>query len=153
MPFQLPVDILFVGRAVGILSGMATSLDPEFDPWAATIPFAERLAAEEFTRDWRGWLEQLGGLVRAALGLPARLDQVLNQAHYGDLTTQAMLAPDSARALRRIERSVERLTWMVIAIGLLISGMLLRTTDGPGWQSTGLFVLTGLALLWGATRR
>jgi hypothetical protein len=88
-----------------------------------------------------------------ALGLPARLDQVLSQAHYGDLTTQAMLAPDSARALRRIERSVERLTWMVVAIGLLVSGMLLRTTDGPGWPSTGLFVLAGLAVLWGATRR
>ena len=32
MPFQFPVDLLFVLRASGILSGMSTNLDPEFDP-------------------------------------------------------------------------------------------------------------------------
>lgn len=153
MPFQLPVDILFVGRAVGILSGMATSLDPEFDPWAATIPFAERLAAEELTRDWRGWLDEIGTLARVALGLPTRLDQFLTEARRGELTMQAALATDTARALRRIERSVERLTWVVVAIGLLVSGMMLRPSEGPDWLSTGLFVSAGLALLWGITRR
>jgi predicted unusual protein kinase regulating ubiquinone biosynthesis (AarF/ABC1/UbiB family) len=153
MPFQLPVDILFVGRAVGILSGMATGLDPEFDPWAATIPFAERLAAEELARDWRGWLDELGTMARVVLGLPTRVDHFLDQAQYGDLTTQAAMAPDTGRALRRLERSVERLTWMVIAIGLLVSSTILRASDGPGWPSTSLLVLAGLALLWGVSRR
>ena len=153
MPFQLPADILFVGRAVGILSGMATSLDPDFDPWVATIPFAERLAAEELGRDWRGWLEEIGNLASVALGLPTRLDQFLNEARRGELTTQAMMATDTARALRRLERSVDRLTWVVISATLLTSGMLLRLNEGPGWPSTGLFALAGLALLWGMTRQ
>ena len=153
MPFQLPVDILFVGRAVGILSGMATSLDPEFDPWAATIPFAERLAAEELARDWRSWLEEIGTLARAALGLPARLDQFLTDARRGEMTIQSALANDTARALRRLDRSVARLTWVVISAGLLISGMILRLGEGPNWPSAGLFALAGLALLWGVTRR
>lgn len=153
MPFQLPVDILFVGRAVGILSGMATSLDAEFDPWAATIPFAERLAAEELTRDWRAWLDEIGALARLALALPARLDQFLSDAQRGDLTMQATLGSDTARALRRIERSLARLTWVVIALGLLTAGMVVRTSAGLDWPGTGLFVLAGLALLWAATRR
>ena len=153
MPFQLPVDVLFVGRAVGILSGMATSLDPDFDPWEATIPFAERLAAEELVRDWRGWLDEIGTLARVALGLPARLDQFLTEAQRGDLIMQTALANDTARALSRLERSLERLTWVVIAIGLLTAGMALRLSDGPSWPSTGLFVLTGLALAWAVTRR
>ncbi len=153
MPFQLPVDILFVGRAVGILSGMATSLDPDFDPWAATIPFAERLAAEELARDWRGWLEEIGMLARVALGLPTRLDQFLTEARRGELTIQATMATDTARALRRLERSVERLTWVVIAIGLLVAGLMLGASEGPEWLSTGLFVSVGFALLWGITRR
>ena len=153
MPFQLPVDILFVGRAVGILSGMSTSLDPEFDPWAATIPFAERLAAEELVRDWRGWLDEVGTLARVALGLPTRLDQFLIETRRGELTAQAALATDSARALRRLDRAVERLTWVVIAIGLSTLGMLLRLSEGPGWPSTALLASAGLMLLWGITRR
>ena len=31
-PFQFQADMLFVGRAVGLLSGITTSLDPNFDP-------------------------------------------------------------------------------------------------------------------------
>ncbi|GAB4534981.1 MAG: AarF/UbiB family protein [Anaerolineae bacterium] len=152
MPFQLPVDILFVGRAVGILSGMATGLDAEFDPWAATIPFAERLAAEELTRDWRGWLDEIGTLARLALTLPTRFDQFLSDAQHGNLTVQATLAPDAARALRRIERSLARLTWLVIAIGLLAASLAVRTSAGPDWPGTALLVLAGLALIWAVTR-
>jgi predicted unusual protein kinase regulating ubiquinone biosynthesis (AarF/ABC1/UbiB family) len=153
MPFQLPADILFVGRAVGILSGMATSLDPDFDPWAATIPFAEKLATEELARDWRGWLQEIGTLIRLMLQLPTRLDQFITQAQRGELTLQVGLSPDSARALRRLERSVDRLTWGVIFASLLISGTMLRLSEGPGWSSTGLFVLAGLVLVWSITRR
>jgi predicted unusual protein kinase regulating ubiquinone biosynthesis (AarF/ABC1/UbiB family) len=153
MPFQLPADILFVGRAVGILSGMATSLDPEFDPWAATIPFAETLAEEELARDWRGWLDEIGTLARLLLQLPNRLDQFITRAQRGELTVQAALSPDTSRALRRLERSVDRLTWGVISAGLLISATMLRLSEGPAWPSTGLFVLAGIVLLWGITRR
>jgi predicted unusual protein kinase regulating ubiquinone biosynthesis (AarF/ABC1/UbiB family) len=153
MPFQFPVDILFVGRAVGILSGIATSLDPDFDPWAATIPFAERLAAQELSRDWRGWLNEIGNLVRLLLQLPNRLDQFLTDAKRGELTMQMSLAPDAARSLHRLERSVDRLTWGVISMGLLIAGTTFLVNQGSDWPSIGLFVLSGLAFVWGLTRR
>ena len=42
-PFQFQADMLFAGRAVAILSGIATQLDATFDPWQKIIPFAERL--------------------------------------------------------------------------------------------------------------
>jgi len=61
-PFQFPADMLFIMRAIGILSGMATNLDPEFYPLEETIPFAERLAKEELQKNWRGWLEEAVGL-------------------------------------------------------------------------------------------
>ena len=47
------MDLLFASRAVGLLAGLSTQLDPEFDPWAETLPFAQRLAAQELRRDWR----------------------------------------------------------------------------------------------------
>ena len=116
MPFQFPTDMLFAVRAVAILSGMATSLDPDFDPWAATLPFAERMAGEQGLG-----LAQLGGrrgkLVRLAVRLPGRVDRFLTQAERGELVVQYSLAPDAAKAVRRIERSVDRLTWGVTSAG------------------------------------
>jgi predicted unusual protein kinase regulating ubiquinone biosynthesis (AarF/ABC1/UbiB family) len=153
MPFQFPTDLLFAARAVGILSGIATTLDPEFDPWAATQPFAERLAAEQLGRDARGWLEEIGELARLIVHLPARVDRFITQAERGELTTQMSLAPDATRALRRIERSLDRLTWVVVAVGLLISGTVLRVIEGPSGLSAALLAGAVLTFLWGLTRR
>lgn len=153
LPFQFPADLLFAGRAIAILSGLATTLDPDFDPWAATMPFAERLAMEELTHDWRAYLERAFDWLRLLARLPGRLDHLLTQAERGGLTVQTSLAPDHAKALRRIERAVARQTWMTLAVGLLAAGALLRSL--PGNEGTGLafFIAAGLAFLWGVTRR
>ncbi len=153
LPFQFPTDVLFAIRAVAILSGMATTLDPHFDPWAATLPFAERLASHELERDWRGVLDELGSIVQLALRLPVRLDRFLTAAERGELVQQTSLAPDAAKALRRLERSVDRLTWAVMAGGLLLAGMLFQTANGPSGVTTTLFISAGVVFLWGLTRR
>jgi len=153
MPFQFPSDMLFAMRAVAILSGLATSMDPDFDPWAATIPFAEQLASDELVHDWRGNLDQLLDVGRLMFRLPNRLDRFLTQAERGDVMVQTALAPDHARALRRIERSVDRQMWAIIAAGLVIAGALLRSSPGNEGLSTVLLVGAGAALLWGLTRR
>jgi predicted unusual protein kinase regulating ubiquinone biosynthesis (AarF/ABC1/UbiB family) len=153
MPFQFPTDILFAIRAVAILSGMATTLDATFDPWAATLPFAERLAADQLARNWRTVIDELGAIAQLALRLPGRLDRFLTQAERGELVQQTSLAPDASRAIKRLERSVDRLTWGLIAMGLLMSGMVLRLSDGPGGFATGLLVSAGVALAWGLLRR
>ncbi len=153
MPFQFPTDMLFAVRAVAILSGLATSLDPDFDPWAATVPFAETLAVGELRRDWRGYLEKLGEIAVLLLGMPNRIDRLLNQVERGHLTVEASLAPDHAKALRRIERSVDRQMWATLAAGLLIAGALLRSSPGNEVWSLGLFAGAGVAFLWGLTRR
>ncbi len=153
MPFQFPTDMLFALRAVAILSGLATSLDPDFDPWAATVPFAEGLAVGELRREWRGYLEELGEVARLLLGMPRRIDRLLNQVERGHLTVETSLAPDHAKALRRIERSVDRQTWAILAAGLLIAGALLRSIPGNEGLSLGFFVGAGVAFLWGITRR
>lgn len=153
MPFQFPTDMLFAVRAVAILSGMASALDADFDPWAATLPFAERLASDQLTRDWRGALENLTDLLQLALRLPARFDRYLARAERGELVSQSALAPDAAKAFRRLERSVDRLTWGMVAMGLLMAGMLLRTSEGPDRASTALLAAAAAAFLWGLTRR
>jgi predicted unusual protein kinase regulating ubiquinone biosynthesis (AarF/ABC1/UbiB family) len=149
-PFQFQVDMLFVLRAVGILSGMATNLDPEFDPWAETIPFAERLAAEELQQDWRGWLDELVKLGQILLKLPAQWDRMLTQAQRGNLVLQSSLAPDARKAAHRLEQSINRLSWMLVAVGLLLSGVVLKGSDAE-W-GVWLMILALLAFLWGMWR-
>ena len=153
MPFQFPTDMLFTVRAVAILSGMATSLDPEFDPWAATLPFAQRMAGKEGLWDWRKWLGEAAELGRLAVRLPGRMDRFLAQAERGELVVQYSLAPDAAKAVRRIERSVDRLTWGIVSVGLLVAGVVLRASEGASGLSTGLLVAAAAAFLWGLTRR
>ncbi len=41
LPFQVPQDFLYLTRCVGILSGLCTGLDPNFDPWHEVAPFAQ----------------------------------------------------------------------------------------------------------------
>jgi predicted unusual protein kinase regulating ubiquinone biosynthesis (AarF/ABC1/UbiB family) len=130
-PFQLPVDLLYVGRAVGLVAGLATHLDPEFDPWAATLPFAERLAAGELRAGWREGVREGVTQARALFGLPQRLATLLSRLERGSLSVQTTPAAESKRGRERLERAVRRLSWMIAAASLLLSGALLRAA-APG---------------------
>jgi predicted unusual protein kinase regulating ubiquinone biosynthesis (AarF/ABC1/UbiB family) len=149
MPFQFQVDMLFVIRAVGILSGMSTNLDENFDPWAETIPFAERLAAEELQQNWRGWLQAFVALGQVLYKLPQQLERTLTQAHRGNLTVQTSLSPDARKQAQRLEQAINRLSWMVVATGLLISGVSLWAVAQDDYLGGVLLVLAVAAFLWG----
>ena len=81
------------------------------------------------------------------------MDRFLAQAERGELVVQYSLAPDAAKAVRRIERSVDRLTWGVVSAGLLVAGVVLRASEGTSGLSTGLLVAAAAAFLWGLARR
>jgi predicted unusual protein kinase regulating ubiquinone biosynthesis (AarF/ABC1/UbiB family) len=151
-PFQFPVDLLFVLRAIGILSGMATNLDPEFDPWGEALPFAERLARQELEQNWQGWLQEIVAWGQLLLKLPRRLDEILTTAERGSLTVQTSLAPDARKMLRGLEQSVNRLSWMVVAVGLLLAGVNLYSSAGGENLGIGLMSLAVLAFFWGLWR-
>jgi predicted unusual protein kinase regulating ubiquinone biosynthesis (AarF/ABC1/UbiB family) len=123
-PFQFQADMLFVVRAIGILSGLAAHLDPDFDVWAKTLPYAERYAKEELRSEG---LARLGGLARAfraAAALPEQMERLLRQAERADLTVRTGLTPELRHRLGDMERSVDRLGWMVLAAGLGASAVL-----------------------------
>jgi predicted unusual protein kinase regulating ubiquinone biosynthesis (AarF/ABC1/UbiB family) len=153
MPFQIPTDLLFVGRAIAILSGMATALDPDFDPWQAIAPFAEQLAKEEMGRDGRGWLSELGQAVRVLLSLPGQADRFFAQATQGKLAVRASLAPDATRSLHSVEVAVNRLAAAAVFAAFLLAGVAVYITQGMGVMAYVLLGLAALALLAMLTRR
>jgi predicted unusual protein kinase regulating ubiquinone biosynthesis (AarF/ABC1/UbiB family) len=148
VPFQAPVELLFVSRAVGLLAGLATSLDPEFDPWSETMPFAQELAKEELREEAGDWVDQLVQHGQLFLRLPMQTERVLTQAQRGKLTVQASLAPDAERAINRLDKTLRRLVWVVLSAATLIAGILLYLgLPGTPWGWV-LIAGSGLLLVW-----
>jgi predicted unusual protein kinase regulating ubiquinone biosynthesis (AarF/ABC1/UbiB family) len=155
-PFQVQVDLLFVGRAVGLLAGLSTQLDPAFDPWAEMLPFAEQLAAAELRRGWRKLATELPAQAALLLGLPRRIEALLSRAEQGTLTVQTAPATDSRHGPNRrdrLERAVRRLAWTVLAAALLLSGALLRAAAPADRLGLLLMILAAVVLVAGWVAR
>lgn len=173
LPFQVPQDFLYLTRCVGILSGLATGLDPSFDPWREIAPFARDLLAERedlppvplplklTLRDLldpgtvRALLsgERVAPLLdssfdalRRAVQLPALAEDVLRRAERGELTVRAALTPDAERQVARLERGLARLATAMVFAGTGISGAVLYAAGEQALGAIG-FGLAGLALL------
>ena len=125
LPFQMPQNMLYLGRASNILSGMSTGLDPTFNPWQAVQPFATGLAGTTARKGARGLLGEVLNLGRKTVQLPNQADQFLGRALSGQLELRAQLSANSTNELRRIERSVSQLRWAVVLMALGLCGTFL----------------------------
>lgn len=147
LPFQLPTDMIWLGRAASILSGMCTALNPDFNPWWSLIPFTQLLIEEERKRGWEGVRQELSAAEKELRRLPARLNNLLTQAETGKLRTRN---PELQAQVARLERAVLRLSAGVVFTGALLGGIQVYM-NGMQYAGWGLFALAGIAL-WKAWR-
>jgi predicted unusual protein kinase regulating ubiquinone biosynthesis (AarF/ABC1/UbiB family) len=126
MPFQLPQNLLMLGRTMAILSGMCAGLDPEFNLWASIAPYAAKLVADEGSSNWKTWLDEAGKILQILVGLPGRTDRVLTILERGDLSVQT---PILNRQVMYLEGAINRLTAVIVFATLLIGGVLLSNSD------------------------
>src|SRR5690606_19836122 len=152
MPFQVPQDFIYLGRALGILSGICTLLDPNFNPWEPIGQYAQRIVARE-ARTGAGEIarEALSVLGRA-FSLPGQTQDVLTRLERGELTVRFSPDDELNRRLARIESSIVGLTRTLLASGLLVAGALLYSSGStlPGIVAFGL---AGLSWLSAVLRR
>jgi predicted unusual protein kinase regulating ubiquinone biosynthesis (AarF/ABC1/UbiB family) len=153
MPFQIPTDLLFIGRALAILFGMATSMDPDFDPWTSISPFAEQMARQEAGRDWRSILSELENAARLVITLPGQAERFFSKAARGDLTVRTSWTLDTRLSVGRVETAINRLAAAVIFAALLLAAIAVYVTRGPAAMSYVLFALAFAALLASLLRR
>ena len=127
MPFQLPQNLLNLVRAVAILSGMCTGLDPQFNLWTLITPYATKLLSDEGgnSSTVRVVLDQVIEIAKILISLPNQAQRVLSQIERGDLYVQM---PQVSRQIAHLERSVTRLAGSVVFASLLIGGILLYNT-------------------------
>ena len=149
LPFQVPQDFIYLGRTVGILAGLATAMDPHFNPWVPIERYGQRLLRRQGgLPDLQGALQALLQFLRPLLGLPQRLESALEMVERGELAVR--LAPGHAleRRLRNAESASRRTLWGIVFAALLTTGTILYVNGEPGLGIAG-WGLAGLSLLWG----
>ena len=144
MPFQLPQNLLMLGRTVAILSGMCTGLDKDFNLWNQLSPYATKLLSKEVGSNWRVWLDEAGNILKELIAIPSKMGRVLSQVERGDLTVQI---PAVSRQLSHLDRSVNRLTGGLVFTAFLISSVLLYNA-GKDLFAGILVGAAGLTLIW-----
>jgi predicted unusual protein kinase regulating ubiquinone biosynthesis (AarF/ABC1/UbiB family) len=140
MPFQLPHNLLLLGRTIAILSGMCTGLDPDFNLWEELAPYAQKLVADEVGSNWEVWLDQIGELVKDLIALPAQTGRVLTRLERGELSVNM---PQVNRQISYLEGAMNRLAGALIFAVFLLGGVLLRN----GGDSSLGNIFWGVALL------
>jgi predicted unusual protein kinase regulating ubiquinone biosynthesis (AarF/ABC1/UbiB family) len=144
MPFQLPHNLLLLGRTVAILSGMCTGLDPNFNIWNQIVPYARSMIAEEGVSNWDLWLDEIGDLVKELLALPAQTGRVLTRIERGELNVNV---PQVNRQIYHLEGAVNRLVGSIVFAAFLFAGVLLFQSGEivPAYTFWGL---SGATLFW-----
>jgi predicted unusual protein kinase regulating ubiquinone biosynthesis (AarF/ABC1/UbiB family) len=144
MPFQLPHNLLLLGRTMAILSGMCTGLDPNFNVWTQLAPYAQKIVREEGVSNWEVWLDELGELVKQLISLPTQTGRALTRLERGELNVNV---PQVNRQIFHLESAVNRLTGSIVFAAFLFGGVLLY--QGGDLRIGYLFwSLSGITLFW-----
>jgi predicted unusual protein kinase regulating ubiquinone biosynthesis (AarF/ABC1/UbiB family) len=146
-PFQVPQDFIFLGRAFGMLSGLASLLDPEINPWQLVEQYGREIILSQEGLQFS--LSAIAEWLRLFVTLPSQLQRVLAAAESGRLRVQTASDRALLRRLDRLERRISRPDWGLMAAALLVSGTLLYLNDEVtlGAVSWGVAVLFFLLTL------
>lgn len=122
MPFQLPHDLIFLGRTVAILSGMCTGLDPQFNVWQHLSPFAQKLVSEEISTGAAFWLKEIQDFLICLVTLPGRASTVLEKMERGEFVVRNAQMDTQ---MQHLQKEMNR-TWKAIyLLVLLLAGLLI----------------------------
>ncbi len=143
MPFQIPHNLLLLGRTVAILSGMCTGLEPDFNLWDQLVPYARKLISEEASSNWGVWLDELGSVAKSLIAIPAQTGRVLDKIEQGDMEVHM---PRVAQQISHLERAVYRLAGSLVFASLFVGGIILRNTENA--LAVDLLLGASLAVLF-----
>lgn len=116
MPFQVPENIILLGRCLGILSGICSGLNPDFNAWERLMPYARQIIeAEEEGR--AVWLKELTGILQSLVSLPKRAESVLQRIEQGRLEVKFTSLKDQ---FSKLDRSVNQLSRAILLAALLL---------------------------------
>lgn len=144
MPFQIPQDLIFLGRTVAILAGICTGLYPQFSPAQNFVPAAQRLIQEEGLSSVRIWLDEFFNLMSSLITVPKRLEGILEKLDRGALEVKV---PSIAQQVTRLESAVRKMVGALIFAAFLMGAVQLHLAD-LDQVSMAMFIGALIALVW-----
>lgn len=120
-PFQIPQDFIYLGRALGMVSGLVSLLDPDINPWYQIEKYGTDLLKEQMA-DAPG--DALWEAVQPYLELPGRIRRLVVAVENGRLQFQTH-DKELHRRLERVEKRLTQLNWSILAAASVVSATLL----------------------------
>ena len=121
-PFQVPQDFIYLGRAIGMMSGLVSLLDPQINPWFKIEQYGLELIQQQATEALT-W-ETAVNIIKPYLTTPARIQRLLEAAENGRLQVQNKADRDMLRRLDRLEKRIGQLSWSILSAAGMVTAVL-----------------------------
>ena len=149
-PFQLPVDLIFVMRALTTFEGVGRMLDPGFNLVSITKPYLIDLMTSnnQTPNDLINQFgRQVGELGSKAVGIPKRIDESLERLEQGDLQLQIRMG-ESDRQFKKMFTAQKSLGHSILIGSLTIASALLVTNNQNNFAVLPLIFAAPISFDW-----
>ncbi len=166
MPFQVPQDFIYLGRTVSILSGIATGLDVNFNPWEEMQPYTQKLIAKQLEAVGVNPIASIfgstvlqglfsGGGAQTLLNIGQNLfgrtgaadsKDVIARIERGEITMRVEPSHEYQRQLTRMESQERRTTRAIIFGSSLITSTIFYVNGDVIPAAVG-YVISGIMVL------
>ena len=149
-PFQLPVDLIFVMRALSTYEGVGKMLDPSFNLVSITKPYLISIMSSnnQSPNDLINQLgRQVGELGSKAVGIPKRIDDSLERLEQGDLQLQIRMG-ESDRQFKKMFTAQKSLGHSILIGSLTIASALLVSNKNSDMAILPLFFAAPITIDW-----
>lgn len=129
LPVQLPENLFLIIRSLSMVSGLCSSLNPSFNIWEVVEPYASELIEEEKGGAAGTVAKEALNFVRLTLGLPGRLDSLVQRLENGELS---VATPRLDRRVAGLELLARGVISAVLFTGFVVGGAVLMSTTALG---------------------
>ncbi|WP_425806099.1 ABC1 kinase family protein [Desulfitobacterium sp. Sab5] len=146
-PFQIPAQMLFLGKALSTILGICSGLNPKLDLIKTLQPYAEDLLSGAKTGSPKqgSVLDQAKKTLIEVVTLPEKLNRFLTGLELGEVRIQPSRSFESD-LLQNQSQQASRIVRAILSSGFLISGSILL--GGPFFKSgIAMIILSGLIFL------
>jgi len=149
-PFQLPVDLIFVMRALSTFEGVGRMLDPRFNLVSVTKPYLiELMTSNNQTPNdlINQFGRQVGEIGSKAVGIPKRIDESLERLEQGDLQLQIRMG-ESDRQFKKMFTAQKTLGHSILIGSLSIASALLANNKQNNFAFLPLLFALPISIDW-----
>ena len=149
-PFRIPIELIFVMRALSTFEGVGRNLDPNFNLISIAKPYLIPIMSSESSNpnDLINELgRQVGELGSKAVRLPQRIDESLEKLEQGDLQVQVRIG-ESDRQLKRLINAQQLMGNSILLGSLGITSALLASSNKPILITIPIIIALPISLNW-----